>query len=397
MIRRYLVCALVFGLPVSTPLSARAQDVDLSGQVRIRSEGRDPAASGLSDFTSMRSRIALGASLENDVRVFVQLQDVRLFGEESHPLFDSSADQLDMHQAFAQLGSLEEGWSLRAGRQELNLGGQRLIGAVNWTQQAQSFDGARLRATTSRLDVDFIAFKLNEIGAASVDRSAELFGAYATLDVGSPGALDLYGFYEAADDGMSTDQGTVGARWHGRTGPWSYRAESSYQFGTRDGADVSAYMLGARVGTDVVDGRGTVTVWYDLLSGDDDPADDEVGVFETLFATNHKFYGFADLFLNIPVHTGGLGLQDLAVKTSLQVDEDWRIGVDLHSFRLAEDGTVSTTRLAEELDLTATYRYSTGATATAGFSWVAQADGISEIGRLTDDLFWGYLMLDVRF
>ncbi len=31
---------------------------------------------------------------------------------------------------------------------------------------------------------------------------------------------------------------------------------------------------------------------------------------ETLFATNHKFYGFADLFLNIPRDTAGRGLRD---------------------------------------------------------------------------------------
>ena len=37
-------------------------------------------------------------------------------------------------------------------------------------------------------------------------------------------------------------------------------------------------------------------------------------VFDTLFTTNHKFYGLADLFLNIPLQTDGRGLQDLAVK-----------------------------------------------------------------------------------
>lgn len=57
-----------------------------------------------------------------------------------------------------------------------------------------------------------------------------------------------------------------------------------------------------------------MTLWYDHLSGDDDPSDGTVRVFDTLFATNHKFYGLADYFLNIPVQTVGRGLQDLALK-----------------------------------------------------------------------------------
>lgn len=74
-------------------------------------------------------------------------------------------------------------------------------------------------------------------------------------------------------------------------------------------------MLGARLGFDVGTG-GSLTLWYDLLSGDADPNDGDTKVFDTMFATNHKFYGFADMFLNISVHTGGQGLQDLAVKGS---------------------------------------------------------------------------------
>jgi len=32
-----------------------------------------------------------------------------------------------------------------------------------------------------------------------------------------------------------------------------------------------------------------------------------------------------------------------------------------------------------------------------GFSWVFVADGFAEIGRLTDDASWLYLMTDVMF
>ena len=58
-----------------------------------------------------------------------------------------------------------------------------------------------------------------------------------------------------------------------------------------------------------------VSVGVEYLSGDDDPTDGTYKVFDTLYATNHKFYGFMDYFLNIPVHTFGLGLRDVHARS----------------------------------------------------------------------------------
>ena len=93
------------------------------------------------------------------------------------------------------------------------------------------------------------------------------------------------------------------------------------QTGERTGQDVSAFLLGARAGRGFADGRAGVTLWLDYLSGTE-PGSDEVGVFETLFATNHKFYGFMDRFLAIPAHTRGGGLVDLAIKNGLGHSSD---------------------------------------------------------------------------
>jgi hypothetical protein len=63
---------------------------------------------------------------------------------------------------------------------------------------------------------------------------------------------------------------------------------------------------------------------------------------------------------------------------------------------MADEG-MSEARLGEELDLTASYRYSDNATWVAGLSYVNAGDGFSEIGRLDDNLLWVYVMTDVRF
>jgi Alginate export len=381
----------------SVPLSA--QEVKLHGQIRPRSEVRDPAAPGLRSFTSMRVRLGIEAALEKNVRIVIQLQDVRLWGEETSPLFDFSADQFDLHQGYADIGSFaEDKWAFRAGRQEVNLGGQRLVGAIAWTQQAQSFDGFRLQAKDSWGSVSFFAYKVVELGAApEATLDAEVLGAYATFKTGDDAGLDLYGIFQNVDSATETNEATLGFRWVGKTGIWSYRAESSYQLGTRADQDVSAYMFGARLGADVAEGKGTITLWYDYLSGDDDLSDGDAKVFQTIAATNHKFYGFADLFLNIPVHTGGLGLQDFALKGMIRANSDFRLGVDLHAFRLAKQGGLTTTDLAQEVDVTGWYRFSSNVMFQGGVSFVAQGDALAELGRLSEDLWWSYLQMAVTF
>lgn len=381
----------------AAPPALLGQQVELQGQLRPRWEGRDPAGSGMGSFTSMRTRAAIAAALESDVRVFIEFQDVRLFGEETHPLFDDNADGMDLHEAFAELGDfLGDGSWLRVGRQETSLGGQRLIGAVDWAQQGQSFDGARLRADGDWGMLDLIAYRTNE-SAGGGGADSELVGVYAVIPTGGSATLDLFTLYRGTAAATETDEATSGLRWAGGSGVWSYRAEGAVQYGTRADDDVSAWMIGGRIGAEIADGAGTVTLWYDLLSGDDDSADGTVRVFETLFATNHKFYGFADLFLNIPAHTGGLGLQDLALKATYQAAPDVRLAADLHSFRLAKQGSVSSSHLGEELDLTGTLTYSPQVSFVAGLSFVAQDDAFAEIGRLAENLMWGYVMMNVTF
>ncbi len=382
---------------LGTALSAAAQEVTFHAQVRPRYELRDPAAPGGKQFVSMRVRFALDAALEKDVRIFLQVQDVRLWGEETNTLGDFNADNFDLHQGYVDIKSFTEApVALRVGRQEITLGGERLVGPVGWTQQGRSVDGARLRFNPGWGSLDVLGYQLADRFAATQDQDAQLFGAYAVVEAGGAGDLDLYGFYQKVTATADTDQFTLGARLAGKSGGVTYRGELSVQSGDRAGEDVSAYMFGGRLGFDA-GSRGLITLWYDYLSGDTDPDDGDTKVFDTMFATNHKFYGFADLFLNIPAHTGGQGLQDMALKGSFQVDSDVTLGLDVHSFRLAKRGALSSAHLGDEIDAMVRYRYSTNLTFQGGLSFVLQDDAWAEIGRLSEDLTWAYVMINAVF
>jgi hypothetical protein len=396
------IIIVLFLLPLLlSPSLLEAQDperITFGGQVRPRFEGRTPVDGSWNSFTSMRVRANLSALLEENVRVFIQLQDVRLFGEESNTLSDFEADKFDLHQGFIELSDVPSiGGILKVGRQEMALGEQRLVGAVNWTQQGRSFDGFRYTSPNQTgLKVDLFFMKLREETAATQDWESSFAGAYGTLPLGETGSLDLFGLMTTDGREDNGSEVTFGGLWKGKAGPVDVRLEGSLQSGERGGTDVSAHMFGARAGGKVHEST-TVTLWYDYLSGDDDPTDDEVGVFNTLFATNHAFYGAADFFLNIPVHTGGLGLKDAAVKFAFVLSPTTSFKADLHHFTTAEPGTLSTQSLANELDLTLTHQISPGLSAVAGYSYVQAKDGMRELGRLSENAQWTFFMLNAGF
>ena len=373
-----------------------AQDITMSGQVRPRFEFRDPSGGGKDESTSMRVRIGMKAAVDDNLTIFVQMQDVRTWGEETHPLFDYTADKLDLHQGYMQYKGKKMDWlTARVGRMETNLGGQRFVGAVGWTQQGQAFDGVRFDVAKDWGSLKFLAYKVGDETAPAVAADKELYGAYATVIKVGPGALDLYWFYDRTEGATETDQHSLGGRY-AFTGGLNGRFEGTMQTGTRAGADVSAYMFGARLGKSFSEGKVSATAWYDHLSGDDAASSDN-NSFHTLFGTNHKFYGFADLFLNLPVHTGNHGLQDMALKMAFRPTSDINFGADFHSFSAAEQGALTETHFANELDLTLTHRYTSNLSATVGFAYVVQDDAMATIGRLDEDMTWFYVMLNSIF
>jgi hypothetical protein len=345
-----------------------------------------------------RTRIGARVLLERGIWGFVQLQDVRVWGEEGSTAGDFSADGLDLHQGFIQFGAEGADRSLRLGRFEQNYGGQRLVGALNWAQQARAFDGARGRVRLSgNVVADGFAFQLSESSSIVRNLDAVFTGAYVVWDVAEGRSLDLFTLWlDEEQTGGDNRTLTSGLRYVGTQGVFSYRGEATLQRGERGGRDVSAWMAGARVGRAFNEGRTTVTLWYDYLSGSA-PGDAEDGSFDTLFGTNHKFYGYADLFLNLPVQTQGRGFQDLAVKTRWTVTDGWTLTADLHRFLVAEDEGLPGGHLANELDVVVTHPLVPGLTLSGGVARVWAGEALGPVRGIADDVNFAYLMVDLTF
>jgi hypothetical protein len=389
---------------IPAPLVAQdgAATVRLSGEVRLRAEG-DGRTANFGDDAATLSRIRLGASVAARpwLRVFVQLQDARAWGTESNTLTDASADQLDLHQGYVEIDGL--GVTARLGRQELNLGDERLVGSVGWTNTARSLDGAVVSRALGRAEVRafwmavaerdvLLATGLDPHDNEGLDEDGWLLGGWAAFPAG-PATVELTLLH---DRNALTDQSwTAGLRAHGRTGSLLFEAAGAYQFG----ADRAAYLASGLIGAAV--GRATLAAQVDWLSGDGNPADADRGAFHTLYATNHKFYGFMDYFLAFPAQTQNAGLVDVMARASIALPAGWRARADLHHFSTQREVT-GNRFLGIEGDLVVGRAIAPAAAFEAGASAFSPGDLSATLlpafARGTDDItYWGYVMLTVRF
>lgn len=331
--------------------------------------GKDFRPGRNNDFTGQRARFGSRVELFGCTTLFVQLQDVRRWGEERDTLADYSADGIDLHQAWAELRAPSLGVRARVGRQEWAYDGHRLIGNVPWTLQARSFDGLQLALERPRERLHLLWAKLREPDQGRTEPTQQSEGDLLALWGNSTrfAALQpsLYLLYDR-DSVLGRDRLTTGAYLKGSPlAGLSYEAEFYYQAGrsapsTATRVSIAALLAGLRLNYSfgALPGKPQLGGFFDYLSGDHDPASGTLRCFDTLFATNHKFYGFADFFLNIPADTQGRGLIDVGGRLTLRPLPALHLLLDVHDFQLAAPIAVDGRRwrhVGQEVDLVVTY------------------------------------------
>ena len=413
--RRYGLVAVVLGLAGSAGASGQ-ESVELSGELRLRGEVERPAPVDTTDgFVLSRARLGVLAALANRASVFLQVQDARTFGEETSTV-DGSADRLDVHQAWLELvtGMGRSELSLRAGRQEIALGNERLVGPVGWSNTGRSFDAARLTLAGAEAgwQVTALAAVVGERGRRLQgtepvpERSDHLLlGAYGDTRV-----LDVYGLFDRSATYRTwtgIDRGTLGARVElpPQSGLSAW-AEGALQVGNQllDGGtpqDISAYLLGGRVNYGMPAGvLANVGVGADYLSGDETPADDEYGAFNVMYHTGHKWYGYLDLWLDPAARTGDRGLVDMMGNVTLRLREGWPLALDVHRFSTAEERAADgASDLGWEVDATLPITIAPNQRLQLGYSAYRNGDAMPVLGLGDADAWWhwGYAMLTFSF
>jgi hypothetical protein len=416
MLKSLMIAALF----LITASLVHAQTIEVSGQLRERSEFSDRSfieAAHPDVFHLLRARLGAKATINERVNVVVEVQDARTFGSSGSTL-NQGSPAFDLRQGFVEVTGCADGYvSFKLGRQVLSYANERLLGGIDWSNFGQSFDAGVLRLHLGDVRVD-------ALGAAIVRNSinidyvrdvflAGLWGNWTPKD--SRSSVNAFWLFDTpATSLVRQNRHTAGVVAGGHVGMLDYEIEGAMQFGDHimtgmESHHISANMIGARVGYRFPDLAGLrIGAGLDRLSGNDPEKTDTYGAFNTLYGTNHKYYGFMDYFTNIPASTSNLGLMDIIAQISVVPAKDVVLGVDVHLFSTVTDPVKAlptrdpewSSSIGTEIDVTAKWKLAEVVGMTAGFSmFSANADRpvLRAIGTMTESTTWGYLMTTVNF
>lgn len=300
--------------------------VKLTGQVRVRPEVRRNLAAAVpsvpgqitEDFSVLlRSRFGLEFSPEEHVSFFIQGQDSREFGEEVASGVGLAADDegMDLHQGYVDIKNLGGNpWLIRMGRQEVKLGEERLLGAVNWSNTGRSLDGVVIAYNPE----DWGLTALGAITNRSVGGDGQyLTGVYGSWKKFPHGVLDAYYLLlqdndgaagAAAGTGDTLSVHTLGSRIKAQyDNGIDYGVEGAVQLGKFGSNSILAYAAHGALGyTFEPDWKPRIGLEYNYATGDNG-ATNKYSKFNNLLPTNHDKYGLMDMATWSNMHDGSVG------------------------------------------------------------------------------------------
>jgi len=389
----------------------------LSGELRPRTEFRHgysklaDVSSKTAIFISQRSRINFHFNHEK-YKIGMSIQDVRVWGDEEQ-LKDISS--VVVHEAWGEI-SFNQHLSVRLGRQEFVYDDHRLLGNVNWVQQARSHDAALLKFHIKDWQADFAAAYNNQ--GEELFRNRYTLNNYRSLFflwINKPfnkilkiSALGIADGFQAADSTVDETiyRYTFGAHFQFMEDNLGLNGSLYYQSGQdRNYTSVNAYMFALK--GIYKHERFSINAGIDFLSGTNGLSSNnsEINTFNTLYATNHKFYGLMDYFINIPLHTLNGGLKDLFTGISYKITEEATFLINYHNFSLsnnisdpANPGKAIIKELGSEIDIIGNYNFHRDLNIKAGFSVMFPTTSMEVLkgGDKSVSQNWAWLMVTFK-
>lgn len=413
----------------STPISDEINKelpkwLSFSGEYRLRVEG----FSGINGqrnrddlYSLSRIRLDLTIKPTENLKIFLQAQDSRVFGFNSKPTPTIHANSIDLRQAYIEWQQKSKvGWSVKAGRQELNFGDQRLIGSLNWTNTSRTFDAIKIGYSQKNYGLEVFASSVVNVDNTVFDRHRDgknLYGAYLKLPKIAPKTtLNTYLFWKTERPLVRSENGligsanivTLGTNLIGALNPKiNYEVDLMLQRGSFSTDDVRAYAAHSKINYTFSKKENipTLFVEYNHASGDASPNDRVRGTFDQLFPTGHAKYGLTDL-------VGLRNMHDVWVGSVWQAHKKLKLQLDYHSIWLAKrrDGLYNaggnliarvamgakSNHVAQEIDIRATYNLRPGVDLESSYGRWIPGDFWKE-ATMGAKVSFAYSMLTYKF
>ena len=439
----------IYPLFILTLFAFKAQaQLTLSGQLRTRTEWRDgfgnlPAKGAAPAFlTSQRARLNIGYGLSN-LKFFTAIQDVRVWGQDASTISSADGNKLMLHEMWAEIALANatdstsllkklDYLALKIGRQEISYDDQRLLGNLDWLQQARRHDAAIFKLLHHGVQADIgVAFNQNAenkegtlyvpgnvpagtpAGQIPVTGTANPAGTngigqqyksfqyiYVSKKVGAVKVSGLvfkddFQKYTPSATGRTFVKGTNSRVTSGFNatllpGPitkYTLNVSGYYQ-GNRDkdGNPLDAFF--ASIYCNYQMGVFSVGPGFDYYSGNNGTTATRVNHrFDPLYGTPHKFAGLMDYFYAADGH-GPAGLKDVYLK-SRYAKGKITAAVDLHQFlsgnKIAypDNGSDALTwyksNLGTEVDVVSTFTYGKYIIFEAGYAHLFGTHSLNRI------------------
>jgi hypothetical protein len=451
MHNKFYLRILIFLFCLCAMDQAMAQ-LTVSGQIRTRSELRDGQGTPSTDtipafFTSQRTRVNIGYSAYR-IKFYASIQDVRVWGQDASSINRVSLDSYDgfmMHEGWAEISLVDTGkvvknFSLKIGRQELVYDDVRLLGNLDWLQQARRHDAVLLKfdhnGWTAHLGTAFnqnAERKANHIyngvptgypastnGMSSLYKSMQFLYIAKKLHFGNASFLafkdDFSKFsFGKADSLKKTpiyakgvwSRFTIGGNLFGTAfRKLNFALSAFYQGGKyREGTALNEYLLSAS-GLYAVGRKLSVGPGVDYTTGNNgsDPSK-KFQRFDPLYGTPHKFWGYMDYFY-VADGFGANGLMDYYMKARYKVKDNLLLAGDVHRFVLptavtGKDGVALEKGLGTEIDMVLTYNMTKAITIEGGYSRMFSTETMStakvkNVKNASENSNWAYVMVSIK-
>lgn len=422
--------------------------VSLLAQLRTRTELRDgqgaplPRNADPAFFTSQRTRLSAGFNTYR-LKLGLTVQDVRVWGQDVSTINRTTTQDnngMMIHEAWAEIvltdtSNKRYNLALKLGRQELIYDDQRLIGNLDWLQQARRHDAAVIRfASPGWMLHGGFAYNQNRENASGSKYNQTPAGNYA----GNTNAGSIYKSFEYVYANRKYKNGNVSFlffsdqfnKYHisiennvpvktWDNGAWSrfttgfytmnnlgktgIIASAYYQTGhTSAGQKLSAVLLSVNLLYNV-DKKWTVCPGIDYTTGG--ASGNTSRAFDPLYGTPHKFWGLMDYFY-AGSNFGNKGLTDYYVKVKYKPSGALQFSADVHQFFSAaavydNAGNGLSKNFGTEADIIASYDLTKIIGFEVGYSHFfstasLSSAGIKNIADAQKNNNWAYIMVNVK-
>lgn len=384
-------------------------------------------------FNLWRSRVGLTLKPAKDLKLFYQFQDARVSDDSttgSKSVFENWAEtrQLWAEIKTDKLSLQAIGLShagLRLGRQELSYGAQRLLGAFDWSNVAQTFDAFKMMLEFEKQKLSIDVFGGGKTSVKSPREQDDFYdgssndrlGGYYTVYKGIDGLTIEQYLFNRNTDGQTVSFGqtgdgevddyTIGGRVFGKISdtPFDFELEAAKQVGNSGALDADAQMIIAVLGYTLdMNWRPRLSFEFDYASGDRDRTDLKRQTFDNIHPTNHLYYGYMDFAALQNINNYRLQLKvDPSKRLSLQTDVHF-IHLDspkdnlYGANRAIKRATVAgaDTYVGSEVDLLAKYQMTRFMSTMLGYSRLFAGDFLKDTGS-SDDADFVYIQTTLSF